>query len=80
MTDEELQWNKIVGGKKASKCWRYNHYFWSKLQTPEIYDNDGEKSTLIFTINCSVVIQTALKWCCCIIKSFEITAQFSMIA
>lgn len=80
MTDEELQWNKIGGGKKASKCWRYNHYFWSKLQTPEIYDNDGEKSTLIFTINCSVVIQTALKWCCCIIKSFEITAQFSMIA
>lgn len=78
MTDEELQWNKIVGGKKASKCWRYKSLL--LVKTPEIYDNDGEKSTLIFTINCSVVIQTALKWCCCIIKSFEIIAQFSMIA
>lgn len=44
MTDEELQWNKIVGGKKHQSVGDINHYFWSKLQTPEIYDNDGEKN------------------------------------
>lgn len=41
MTDEELQWNKIVGGKKASKCWRSKSLL--LVKTPEIYDNDGEK-------------------------------------